>query len=179
MSPQRVTSAHAEYWFPSVSRPLWCPTAVRPLSVSQALRCSLRHQGPPLDFSTRMRGCPASSQLHHGLPKQRLARCYVVSSSSSDRGSSASEHLIVGAASGVAGDPAGQSVDQPTDCTWGDYWHILLPDWSRMLACGAFTLLSVVCTIAVGPAIGQGAPVSRPEMTLELDDVAASDCHAP
>ena len=174
MSLQRVTSAHAECWHPSMSRPQWCPTAVRPLPVAQALRCSLRHQGRSLAASTRLRGCPTSPQPHLGLPKQHLARCRAVSSSS------ASEHgRGAGAASGVAGVPAEQSGAQPAASTWGDYWQLLLPDWSRMLACGAFTLLSVACTIAVGPAIGQGAPLPGLGSSTALADPAASDCHAP
>ena len=35
-------------------------------------------------------------------------------------------------------------------------WQLLSPDWVRLLCVAAFTLLSVVCTVSIGPAVGRG-----------------------
>ena len=37
-------------------------------------------------------------------------------------------------------------------------WQLVSPDWLRLAFVTAFTLLSVVCTVSIGPAVGRGPP---------------------
>ena len=36
-------------------------------------------------------------------------------------------------------------------------WQLLSPDWVKLLCVAACTLLSVVCTVSIGPAVGRGS----------------------
>jgi hypothetical protein len=43
-------------------------------------------------------------------------------------------------------------------------WQLLSPDWLRLASVTAFTLLSVVCTVSIGPAVGAGPPYMTPSV---------------
>ena len=39
---------------------------------------------------------------------------------------------------------------------WRQLWHLVSPDWLKLLCVAAFTLVSVIATVSVGPAVGRG-----------------------
>ena len=134
-----------------IKRPQINPTAVRQ-SASQALPGAYRHRIAVV--SVHKYGSPTSSALR----QQHSVKCRAASSAHSSTSSVAGQQPPLGVADKADGTADG-GVAKPPDSTLGDYWQLLLPDWTRLLACAAFTLLSVVCTISIGPAIGQGASI--------------------
>lgn len=149
MTLQCAIGTNAGGRYPGMSRAQFSPIAVRPSSVSQALPGAYRHRNAIVGMHKY--GSPTSLTKR----QQHPVRCRAASSAHSSTSVVTGQQSPSGAADKTDGTADG-GVEKPPDSTLGDYWQLLLPDWTRLLACAAFTLLSVVCTISIGPAIGQG-----------------------
>lgn len=128
-------------------------SAVQGLPLKQALRGTLRPQKRPCAAACRGFDPLARPQRRQELPGWQ--HCFQAGAAADRAGSGRCRAAASAAAAEGAAEVAAAAAGPPP-ATLRDYWQLLLPDSGRLLACAACTLLSVVCTIAIGPAIGQG-----------------------